>query len=140
MRTYYQSMPPLYNNGDDFLETLRTYLKFSLVVLFLFILVVVLLWHWQPWFKIEIKPIHLSPKAATAGTNGLAFNTALQSDVELIDYLVRPGDTLSEIAERYGVDLSVLLKHNKIDNPNILRYGQRLKIPRRGIGQLKTGD
>jgi putative chitinase len=44
-------------------------------------------------------------------------------------YTVRPGDTLSSIAWRYGVSVWTLAKVNKISNPNLIYAGQKLYIP-----------
>lgn len=43
-------------------------------------------------------------------------------------HVVRSGDTLSTIAERYGVGVSVLKKTNRIRG-NFIKVGQRLRIP-----------
>ena len=43
-------------------------------------------------------------------------------------HVVRSGDTLSTIAERYGVGLSVLKRTNRIQG-NFIKIGQRLRIP-----------
>jgi len=44
-------------------------------------------------------------------------------------YTVKPGDTLSQIAERYGVTTSTLTNANNISNPNFILEGQTIKIP-----------
>ena len=46
-------------------------------------------------------------------------------------YVVRPGDTLSSIAARNGLMLSVLARANGIAAPYLIRVGQRLTIPQR---------
>ncbi len=124
-------MPPQYNDESYFYYAFRSHVKFSIVVLFILVLLLSLLWNWQPWFKIRIEPVNKSPNATTLRMDGQDFERTLQSEVEFINYVVRPGDTLSEIAERFGVGLSVLLKHNGMDNPNAIRYGQRLTVPQR---------
>ncbi|SBO43452.1 LysM peptidoglycan-binding domain-containing protein [Cyanobium sp. NIES-981] len=43
--------------------------------------------------------------------------------------VVRPGETLSEIAERHGVSLSRLMQANGITNPDLVVVGQNLVIP-----------
>ncbi|MDW8172510.1 MAG: LysM peptidoglycan-binding domain-containing protein [Anaerolineae bacterium] len=45
-------------------------------------------------------------------------------------HIVQAGETLSLIAQRYGVSLSALVEANSISNPNIIRVGQRLTLPR----------
>jgi LysM repeat protein len=44
-------------------------------------------------------------------------------------YTVRPGDTLSGIAARFGVDFYTLCQVNGIRNPNFIYVGQVLVIP-----------
>ncbi|NJL83135.1 MAG: peptidoglycan DD-metalloendopeptidase family protein [Chloroflexaceae bacterium] len=44
-------------------------------------------------------------------------------------YLVRPGDTLSAIAQRYGMSREELARANRISNPNLIKVGQQLHIP-----------
>jgi LasA protease len=44
-------------------------------------------------------------------------------------YAVKPGDTLGQIANRYGISLEQLLKENDLANPNVLEVGQVLTIP-----------
>jgi len=44
-------------------------------------------------------------------------------------YIVKPGDTLSGIAQRFGVGLKALLQANQISDPNLLQVGQKLRIP-----------
>ena len=44
-------------------------------------------------------------------------------------YTVRQGDTLSEIAQRFRVRLSDLLRKNKLQASDMIRAGQKLNIP-----------
>ncbi|MCY3990402.1 MAG: LysM peptidoglycan-binding domain-containing protein [Caldilineaceae bacterium] len=44
-------------------------------------------------------------------------------------YTVKPGDSLSAIAARYGVSANRLMEINDLADPNIVYVGQRLKIP-----------
>lgn len=43
-------------------------------------------------------------------------------------YTVKSGDTLSEIAQKYGTTYQVLAEKNNISNPNLIYVGQVLKI------------
>lgn len=43
-------------------------------------------------------------------------------------YTVKSGDTLSEIATRYGTSVSELAKINGIKDPNLIRVGQKIKF------------
>jgi LysM repeat protein len=44
-------------------------------------------------------------------------------------HVVQPGETLSQIARRYGVTMSALQATNAIGNPDSIYVGQRLTIP-----------
>jgi LysM repeat protein len=48
-----------------------------------------------------------------------------------IDYVVQPGDTLSEIAERFGLSAEMLGQANGIENLNLIFAGQTLHVPLR---------
>lgn len=43
-------------------------------------------------------------------------------------YTVQPGDTLSEIAQKYGMTVNELVKLNNIKNPNLIYPGQKIKL------------
>jgi len=45
-------------------------------------------------------------------------------------YEVQPGDTLSSIAARYDVTVEDLVKANDIVDPNLIKVGQKLVIPK----------
>lgn len=44
-------------------------------------------------------------------------------------YVVRPGDTLSEVAQRSGTSVSAIMAENALTNPNRIRIGQQLRLP-----------
>ena len=48
---------------------------------------------------------------------------------DYITYVVQPGDTLSEIAERYGTTYQTLVSLNQISDPNLIHPGQTIRIP-----------
>ena len=48
-------------------------------------------------------------------------------------YYVHKGDTLWKISRRHNLDLRTLLVYNKLKDPNLIRPGQRIEIPRRHI-------
>ncbi|MBN1991478.1 MAG: LysM peptidoglycan-binding domain-containing protein [Anaerolineae bacterium] len=56
--------------------------------------------------------------------------------VEFFIYTVAQGDTLSAIAKRYGVTVRQLVEANQVQEPNLIRVGQRLVIP--GVIQPPT--
>jgi hypothetical protein len=54
-------------------------------------------------------------------------------------YEVKPGDTLSKIAQHFGIGLSDLLKANQqITNPNLIVVGQKINIPSSGAEPHNT--
>lgn len=44
-------------------------------------------------------------------------------------YTVQPGDTLGQIASRFGVSVEQIVKENQLANANLLEVGQTLTIP-----------
>ena len=58
-------------------------------------------------------------------------STTLNEPVKQINkytYIVRKGDTLSQIAKIYGVSVEYLVRQNNIQNPNIIYIGQIIRI------------
>ena len=53
--------------------------------------------------------------------------------------VVRPGETLSEIADRHGVSLTRLMQANGINNADLVVVGQRLTIPGSAAASRPTG-
>ena len=49
-------------------------------------------------------------------------------------HIVQPGETLSEIAQRYGTSVYELLQLNSLNDANFVWYGQRLLIDSGGAG------
>ena len=54
---------------------------------------------------------------------------AKTSPVTAGTYVIQPGDTLSVIAERFGISVAVLSEANGITDVNTIRPGQELNIP-----------
>ncbi len=54
--------------------------------------------------------------------------------------VVRSGETLSEIADRYGISLSRLMQANGISDPDLVVVGQRISIPGRGGTTAPSGS
>lgn len=77
---------------------------------------------------------------SNCGTNRQINNVITFDDVEYeepgipttsyIEYVVKRGDTLSKIAKTYGTTYQVLAAYNGLANPNALKVGQIIKIPR----------
>lgn len=55
--------------------------------------------------------------------------TGTNKSSKKVVHKVKSGETLSEIARRYRVSVSSLMKANRIKSSHILKIGQRLKIP-----------
>lgn len=56
-------------------------------------------------------------------------------------YTVKKGDTLSQIAAKYGTTYQAIAAYNGIKNPNAIRVGQKIKIPASTApAALKEGD
>jgi LysM repeat protein len=51
-------------------------------------------------------------------------------------YVVQPGDTLGEIAQRFGSSVDALMRANGIDDPDLILVGQILCVPPRGQQQI----
>ena len=56
----------------------------------------------------------------------------IPANLETLEYRVRRRDTLTRIAQKHGVHVSVLAKLNTMKNPHALRPGQRIKVPKSG--------
>ncbi len=54
-------------------------------------------------------------------------------------YTVQAGDTLGEIATRFGVSLDALVQANAIQDPSLIRVGQELIIPTGSAAGLSSG-
>lgn len=73
-----------------------------------------------------------------AQANGLVYPYTIYPGQELVlpveeiqspkYYVVRPGDTILSIADRYGLELEELLSLNNLENPNIIYPGQILRL------------
>ena len=67
----------------------------------------------------EPSQLSLQPESTSAGS------------VEV--YHVHKGDTLWKISRRHNLDLRTLLAYNKLKDPNLIRPGQRIEIPRQHV-------
>lgn len=50
------------------------------------------------------------------------------SQVSQTSYVVKSGDTLTSIANKYGVSIQTLINKNNIVNPDLIYVGQVLQI------------
>ncbi|MCB0124513.1 MAG: LysM peptidoglycan-binding domain-containing protein [Caldilineaceae bacterium] len=90
----------------------------------------------SPHRFIDTQPIPGQRLSATVFILFLMFVTALQAAAQqdptprtLPTHVVQPGETLSEIAEEYGVSLTRLMLFNGINDANAVTVGQELTIP-----------
>ena len=60
---------------------------------------------------------------ATSSTEGT------QGSEQGVSHIVQPGETLTGIAQKYGVDGNAIAEANNVTNRNQLRIGQKLTIP-----------
>lgn len=71
---------------------------------------------------------------ATANAYGTSFSTLQAEEVrqfrggEVITYVVQTGDTLSSIAEKYGLETNTIVWENNLDAKAKLKPGQELRI------------
>lgn len=60
---------------------------------------------------------------------GLVLPSPVDAQDGSIIHVVQQGEYLSTIARKYGVSLGILMSHNNISNPNLIRVGQLIRIP-----------
>lgn len=71
---------------------------------------------------------------ATSDEDQLSYAETEDSSAGSVEvYYVHKGDTLWNISRRHNLDLHTLLAYNKLKNPNLIRPGQRIEIPRQYI-------
>jgi murein DD-endopeptidase MepM/ murein hydrolase activator NlpD len=64
----------------------------------------------------------------SAGTPVAAWFASELSPLAVQTYVVQPGDTLSQIADRFQVDSAALATANGLKDPDHIEVGQRLKV------------
>jgi LysM repeat protein len=47
----------------------------------------------------------------------------------MTEYVIAAGDTMSGIAKKFGVTMQALLLANNLTDPNLVRVGQKIKVP-----------
>ncbi len=85
-----------------------------------------------------------APTTTTAATPATAapVQTTTAPAAALPTYVVQSGDSLSVIAERFGISATALADANGIDDLDTLQVGQELKIPpaTEVAGTVQTSD
>lgn len=61
-------------------------------------------------------------------TNDISVVTSDKYETNHIVYTIQYGDTLSAIAQKYGVSIQSIVQLNNIANPNLIYAGERLRI------------
>lgn len=71
---------------------------------------------------------------AISGSSSTSTSTSGQvaTTVKETIYTVKKGDTLASIAKKYGTTYQKLAAYNGIKNPDLIRVGQKIKIPGAG--------
>lgn len=67
--------------------------------------------------------------AAGEGQPAATSTAGADTPAEGSEYVVQNGDSLSGIADRFGVPVAAIMAANKLDNPDFVFVGQRLTIP-----------
>jgi len=83
------------------------------------------------WNNLRSTRINTGQRLSIYADNPTAASSTLSSTSSKVTYRVRRGDTLSGIAQRYGVRVSDLRRWNNLSGSRI-RSGQRLTIERNG--------
>lgn len=79
------------------------------------------------------QPVTSAPASMGRSSNTLeTTNTFVPSRPMAKTHVVSRGETLYEIARRYGVSGRELIAANRLDNPNIINVDQQLVIPSQG--------
>lgn len=61
-------------------------------------------------------------------TNGYDYITQDRHETKHIIYTIKRGDTLTSIANRYGVSIQSIVRLNNIQNPNLIYAGETIRI------------
>jgi LysM repeat protein len=118
-------------------------MNFKRLVLYLILNIVVsaavalgVLWLWDQTHPILRVPPPAVVAQATETALPLSFSPTPAAPVATAAiqptptvYIVKPGDTLGTIAQRFGVTVDELMAANGITNPNLVSAGETLAIP-----------
>jgi peptidoglycan hydrolase-like protein with peptidoglycan-binding domain len=69
------------------------------------------------------------PATRTAFGHGRRTPVLTQATTTAVSYVVRPGDTLTEIAAKHRTTVRALAAANGIESPNLVVQGARLRVP-----------
>ena len=60
--------------------------------------------------------------------------------MRLVEYVVQPMDTLSEIALRFGTTVEAIVARNRIENPDLIYPNQKLQFWTEAKNAHKAGE
>lgn len=85
-----------------------------------------------------------NPDRGTISKDGSSETEVLSQPMELVytSYKIEKGDTISELASRFGLNQDTLLSFNNIKNSRLIQIGQYIKIPNQDgiLYTVKAGD
>lgn len=95
-------------------------------------------------YKTTASPTQTAQKPASKEKNPTKTNSPKKGNsapkTAYRTYTVKKGDTLTAIAERYKTTWRTLAVLNNLDNPDLLKVGQKLKVPAATAPAPKVGD
>ncbi len=81
-------------------------------------------------YKISLQAIKTANGISDANKIRVGQTLVIPADeIEFIEYKIRRGDALSDIAKKHGITLRQLASFNNIRNANRIRVGQVIRIP-----------
>ncbi len=88
-------------------------------------------------YSIKVRRDSLANGDLLAGLNSLPLTTLYSEQIPDLSYVVRRGDSLSVIAERYNTTISELVAINQLRDRNTIRIGQQILLPQQD-GSIPT--
>ena len=90
--------------------------------------------------KAGLSPDGIVGKATRAALLGAKRKAKSKPRPTLTRHVVRPGESLTAIAERHGTSVRALASRNRIDPSNVLLIGTRLVVPKRAATGAARGS
>src|SRR5690625_904002 len=89
----------------------------------------------------KLKSSNFLNKVAKGHATGLAKALGLKKkSSNRSTYVVKKGDTLTQIAKNHNTTVNELVKANNIKDPNVIRVGQKIKINNSSNGSSSSGS
>jgi len=80
-------------------------------------------------FSYGLKAGFTKRASASLEVKGGAFAKAEGELLKITQYVVKPGDTLWDIAKRFNITLDTIISANQLEHVDMLKIGQVLKVP-----------